>query len=741
MREVTRTTYGICRPIVACVAAAAFATAAPAIAQPAPQPAPQAVRVPLQDVLNPEGGAPQPLPNTALDLGTAVQVTLRQSPDLQFARLDLVSATGRWQQARGTFDNRFNLLSSFGYTMSPIRPALRGREADKRLQLLEISNGFTQANVEIRGYLEAATVEPSRCPPTLTSLTGESDPLNFTFFDQIRDPLESSITGVSEGLRNVIIPEFRDVARGFNFADLCSGELTSRRGSNRKLWQDASLYGPIGLDRVLSDFPQFPREIVGLGTELTEAIAARARLAYERLGGVPVGELRESLAFDASFSKPFRNGLIFGADVVLQSSTHQFLDKPLDPSFGGFEQPNRFPSSFSLSLTTPIGRGRGRAAVAANELASVHLVASRRDELLHAASEQVLRTTLAYLDVLAAQHRVQLYEQSLARQGQLVQLTANLVEAGDMIAAENNRARARQAFIATSVSQARTELLTARMRLADVLGLPITSIDQAPTATGQLPETIPPVPDLSGVMQGPLETRYDRRALARLRDASSVLAAAGRANLRGRFDFSVRGGMANTYESPLFFYLPDERAPIISPDPQTFPEPGVRFGVPTGFYRSVTGRYEPFAFASMTIELPFGNNAARGRLLQAQANLQSAEIQATRLDRVARENIVASEAALRRAADAIELLRTSVSAGEQTLTSTMEQMRIGEATLFNTIRTEDEVLTDRVELLRLLQSYYQTLARLKFEAGTLVSVEGAGGAGEAFVFNASEFSR
>jgi outer membrane protein TolC len=739
VRLVTRTTHGVRLRTMACVAAATFAAGAHAAAQTGPQD----VRVPVQDVLNPQPGAPQPLPATAIDLATAVRVALRQSPDLQFARLDLASATGRWQQARGTFDNRFNILSSFGYTTSPIRPALRGREADKRLQLFEIANGFTEANVEIRGYLEASEVEPSRCPPTLTSLTGEADPLNFTFFDQIRDPLESSITGVSEGLRNVIIPEFRDVARGFNFADLCSGELTSRRGSNRKLWQDASLFGPIGLDRVLTDFPQFPRELVGLGTELTEAIAARARLAYERLGGVPVAELRESLVFDASVSKPFRNGFIVGADVVLQSASHNFLDKPLDPSFGGFEQPNRFPASFALSLTAPIGRGRGRTAVAANELASVHLVASRRDDVLHSASEEVLRTTLAYLDVLAAQQRVTLYDQSLARQGQLVQLTAQQVEAGDMIAAENNRARARQAFIATSVSQARTDLLTARMRLADVLGLPITSIDQAPTATGELSETVPPVPDLSTAVnpQGPLELRYDRRALTRLRDASAVLEAAGRANLRGRFDFSVRGGMANTYESPLFFYLPDERQPIISPDPQTFPERGVSFGVPTGFYRSVTGRYEPFAFASMTIELPFGNNAARGRLLQAQANLQSADIQATRLDRVARENIVASENALRRAAESIELLKTSVSASEQTLSATMEQLRIGEATLFNTIRTEDEVLGDRLELIRMLQSYYQTLARLKFEAGTLVTVEGAGGAAEALVFNASEFSR
>ena len=41
--------------------------------------------------------------------------------------------------------------------------------------------------------------------------------------------------------------------------------------------EDASLYGPIGLDRVLNDFPQFPGEIQLFGQELSEAIAARAR--------------------------------------------------------------------------------------------------------------------------------------------------------------------------------------------------------------------------------------------------------------------------------------------------------------------------------------------------------------------------------------------------------------------------------------------------------------------------------
>jgi outer membrane protein TolC len=148
----------------------------------------------------------------------------------------------------------------------------------------------------------------------------------------------------------------------------------------------------------------------------------------------------------------------------------------------------------------------------------------------------------------------------------------------------------------------------------------------------------------------------------------------------------------------------------------------VRFATPRGFYRSLTGRWEPFVSASLTIELPFGNSTARGRLQQSQATLTNAEIQAVRLDRVTRENIVSSEAALRRAAQAVESLRTAIAASERSLAATVEQLKAGEATLFNTLRTEEDVLNDRLQLVGALNAFYQTFARLKYEAGTLITV-------------------
>jgi outer membrane protein TolC len=721
-----RPSIGLSRTLIGTVAAACF-TAATAGAQ--------EVRVPTRELATDQQ---QPAAG-AIDLATAVQRTLRQSPDLLRSRLAVQEATGQWQFTRGIFDSAFSVTGSFGYTQQPITPGLRGRERDKRDQLRIIAESFTIQNTQIRENIAGTRIEPAGCPADLLPESNDEDPFGFRSFDLIRDPLESTILGVSGGLRNVIIPELAEFSNTFSINELCSGELAARRGNNRRLWEDASLYGPIGLDRVLNDFPQFPGEIQLFGQELSEAIAARARLGLERLGGIPYGELRENFLVEAGYTKPFRNGMAVGADMFLQSTAHHFLDKPLDPSFGGFEQPNRFPSRVTLSLSAPLGRGRGRTSVTANEVAATHLVSARRADLVHTASTNVLRTVQAYLELVAALQRQRLLEESALRQRQFTEMTDSLVQSGDLPASENNRAQARQAAVQTSVSQAKTEVLNARMRLADAMGVPVTAIDQAPLPSGQFVETLPSIPEIAPLLQGPLTGRSDVLSISRSREAAAVLAAASRDDLRPRFDFSINGGMGNVYESPLFAFMPDERQPIISPTPEVFPGNGVRFATPRGFYRSLTGRWEPFVFASLAVELPFGNSRARGRLVQSQATLSSAEIQAVNLDRVARENIVASEAALRRAAQAVESIRGAVAASQRSLESTMEQLKAGEATLFNTLRTEEDLVTDRLQLVAALNAFYQTLARLRYEAGTLIMVDGQGADAETVAFDPSVF--
>jgi outer membrane protein TolC len=233
-----------------------------------------------------------------------------------------------------------------------------------------------------------------------------------------------------------------------------------------------------------------------------------------------------------------------------------------------------------------------------------------------------------------------------------------------------------------------------------------------------------------------LAARQDRRALAALRESAGVLAAAARANLRPKYDLTISGGLANTYDNPLFRFLPDELHPIYS-DFEGFRPPGlapVRFATPRGFYRSITGRWEPFLNVQITYELPFFNNTLAGRSLQAEASVRRSTIEAQNLDRLIRDSIMQTTGTLDASAAAIERRRFVISRQRDVLAGALQQLRSGEATVLDVISTEADLTREQVTLVDDLLAYFSTLARLQFETGQLVRFDGEGLASEALVF-------
>ena len=100
------------------------------------------------------------------------------------------------------------------------------------------------------------------------------------------------------------------------------------------------------------------------------------------------------------------------------------------------------------------------------------------------------------------------------------------------------------------------------------------------------------------------------------------------------------------------------------------------------------------------------------------------------LSRATGENLVAATGSLAMAADAIARSRTTVEQSEQTLVGTLASFDGNEATLLDTLLTEEEVTRARLELVRQQQLYASTYVRLRFEAGDLVTFEQEGTAGE-----------
>ncbi len=210
-----------------------------------------------------------------------------------------------------------------------------------------------------------------------------------------------------------------------------------------------------------------------------------------------------------------------------------------------------------------------------------------------------------------------------------------------------------------------------------------------------------------------------------------MLARAARVDLRRRFDLSLVGGLSNHYESPFFRFLSDEVDPIYSDfAPKPVHPSAVRFYSPRGFYRSLTGRWEPFLTASFTLDFPLGNASAKGRALQAQAALEDSQVQTGDLERVIREHVLAVAGSVEHAREAVARWEAAVAHNETTLAATLERFATGEVTLIDTLLTEEAVTSDQIQLVRARQALASLLTRLKFETGTLVEFEREGTPGE-----------
>jgi outer membrane protein TolC len=672
----------------------------------------------------PEAAPPNAGP---LSLTDAVAIAMRRTPAVATAAAAVDAEAGRLQTARGEFDGLFRVAPSVFYSRTPITPFLLEREEAKRFQLRTLARGFGRVFTALERILDRTSTDPPECPDGLTDGVGGVS-LERT------DPTETALFGVDRDLPTFNVQlQGIPVSRLFSFNDICSRQAGTSFNPEAltALYRRVDDAGDYSLPDVNTKADAASDEIRREQREIAEAVLNRANLALARVGDLPSDVISVTGALALSYDKPFRNGLAVALDVNLSGSETNYAGKHLDPSFGNLGLATTFPSRVSASLFAPLGRGRGAAANAAEERAAGFNLVATREQLRHALASEAFRAALSYINLIAARERLALLEESQERQQRLVSLTDQRVQASDLPGMELDRARARAASVAGSVNAARQDLVEARVSFAETIGLSPDAIDHVPTAAGAFSETLPPIPNAGALLGAFGAQRHDVRALSYTRSAAAALLAGTRADLRRRFDLTVTGGVSNLYESPFFRYFPDEAYPIIA---QITPNPAadspVRALWPRGWWRSLRGRWEPFVVASVTIDVPFANNRAKGRMAQARASLRRTEIQQVELSRATGENLVAATGSLARTADAIARSRTAVERSEQTLEGTLASFDGNEATLLDTLLTEEEVTRARLELVRQRQLYASTYVRLRFEAGDLVTFEQEGTAAE-----------
>jgi outer membrane protein TolC len=476
-----------------------------------------------------------------------------------------------------------------------------------------------------------------------------------------------------------------------------------------------TILGLLPDDRI-AELEQLGLEQLERSQRLSNLVADLSVLSLERLGLVPETEFRKTLALEFRLDKQLRNGSFVALEGRLSGQERNYRGKPLDPTFGGLGLENEFRAGLFLIVDQPLGKGRGSVSARAAERAAAASLEAARRRHEQAVSERALATIRAHVDLLAAEESLALLEQSVAAQRTIREAIDQLVKAGDRARSELTRAQAGLADAETAASGARLSVASARAELARVVGLDPVKVGIGPLASGSFPTALVELPDVNALQQQAAAARLDLRAAEEEERASQITFEAARADLRRRFDLSVNVGMASDYRSPFFRVLRDE---FIN-NPTEPPEGPVDYYSPRGFWRTLKNKYLPEVRVQLRFEIPFGNNAARGRMERNLQTLRQSEIRTTDLARVIRQNVAAVGASLRAARAEVEERRKAVSDHEATWKAAQDLQKAGELSLVDTLLTEQDLTTARLQLVQALRNYAASLARLRFEAGALV---------------------
>ena len=647
---------------------------------------------------------PAPASPTTLDLDQAVRLTLELSPEIRRTGEEVASRQGKLREVSGTFDSLFRFKTTFGYVETALDPDAIQQEQARRTALFSLALVFAQLRDDVADNIANHRLQVPICPPGFTSLRiGDRSETDLGLNRPICIPLGLG-TDTPEGL----------VSRAIASLFSPPGALDTT-ALNRQL---RTILGLLPDDRI-DELEQLGLEQLERAQRLTNLVADLSVLSLQRLGLVPETEFRKTLAFEWSLDKPLRNGRFLALQARLSGQELNYRGKPLDPTFGGLGIENEFKAGLFLVANQPLGKGRGSVSARAAERAAAALLEAARRRHEQAVSERALATTRAHIDLLAAQESLALLEQSVAAQRTILEGMQQLVKAGERSRSELTRSQAGLADAESSASGARLSVLSARAELARVVGLDAAKVGIGPLARGSFPTVLVEVPEVEALQRQAAAARLDLRAAAQEEQASLITFEAARSDLKKRLDLSISAGMASDYRSPFFRVLRDE----FVNNPNEAPEDPVDYYSPRGFWRTVKNKYLPEIRVQLSFEIPFGNNAARGRLERNLQTLRQSEIRSTDLARVIRQNVAEVAASLRAARAEVEQRRMAVSQHEATWKAAQELRKAGELSLVDTLLTEQDLTNARLQLVQALRDYSASLARLRFEAGALVRFE------------------
>jgi outer membrane protein TolC len=434
-----------------------------------------------------------------------------------------------------------------------------------------------------------------------------------------------------------------------------------------------------------------PQAAAGVQIALDEFAAQELKL--KNLGEAPFDEYFTNGLLTAQVSKMFRNGISVTPYFDGNKTGTNYKDKPQSADFGGKDLLDLYTFHGGADVLIPLFRRRGGLASGAAEKAAIIQTTASKATAQHEYALSALDTIRAYWNLRAVQDSYEIAQRSLATQTRIRELTQGLIQAGDLPRVELSRVQASEARAQARLSDAARSRHEARVGLATTIGIAVTDDDATlPTARDPFPAVPEPaLLDESLIMalvNEAVTQRYDIQAATREEEAGQLLMRSARTDLRMKLDL---GGK-------VFLTALDEKLVSQALDRWVGPSTNV----------------------ALDFEKPFGNNSARGRLQQREAELGRLQISIVDLRRRTSLDVIRAARSLREAATRVQQAEAAVNFYRATTDAEVERLRAGESTLINVILTEDQQTSALLTLSSARRDLANLIAELRFAVGGLV---------------------
>jgi len=601
-----------------------------------------------------------------VSLEDALRLTLRHDTTIQLSAADADRLAGFAQEQAGVFDTAITGGIEYSYRVQELTESRKEDERNKRRKLDDFIN---QAGPDV-----AATRSTVNLLQQILSLPPGSE-----------NAQVDQLTAVSPNL-----------------------------GSQLKVMNALIASNPsqaAQLQQIRRDF--LNAAFSGFGQSLTdqEEQLRRARLNRTDLGDAPDDEVFQNTRAKVQFSKLFRNGIQVAPFVDFTSEGSNFKGKERKAEFGGKGLNDLYTTRVGSDFLLPLLRGRGADALAAGERAATIEAQAGTLDVEHQRASSILRTAQAYWELRAAQESLAILERSVGRQSDLLKATTALVNGGELARVELARSQAGDARARARVQDARQRLFDARVELADALGVASSGADATLPTAARDPFPVAPDPAALQPWVGATAAAGQRRdveAAMRREEAAVILQRNAVTELRSRLDLSAS----------MFYTALGEVGDVATEDQDENGRPLYRRD---GFGEALDRWVGPSFTLTLNYEKPLGNNSAKGRLAAREAERRTRAIETGDLRRQVRLNVARTATALIETIGRLKQTQAASQYYDQTITAELSRFRAGEATLINTIQTEQQATETDLSTIAAQQAVANLLAQLRFESGTLVT--------------------